>query len=427
MEPIDVKPAWGPGKRMLFRFVFSYFFLFIFPFPLYYIPGSEVVLGPYFTAWDKMVLWTGSHVFGNPLTIYPNGSGDTTYNWVEAFCRLTLSVAAALVWTLLDRKRPDYVRLHEGLRVLVRYSLAAAMISYGASKVIPVQMPVPSIDRLLQPLGDASPMGLVWTFIGASAAYSIFSGAAEMIGGLLLVTLRTTLLGALVCIGVMSNVVMLNFAYDVPVKLYSGHLLAMAFFLAAPDLRRLADALVLNRPAEPSPMIPLFRRKWLDRGAVALRTVFIGFCVWQGLHQSLERRATYSEEARAKLPLHGLWNVDEFAVDGQVRPPLVTDEQRWQRVVFDFPGQLGVFLMNDSRDRYNIEMDEAKKTFVMTKRFDFDWKTTVAYRQPAPDRLALEGTFDGRKVRVVLHRAEPPKSLLMTRGFHWINERPFNR
>jgi hypothetical protein len=201
----------------------------------------------------------------------------------------------------------------------------------------------------------------------------------------------------------------------------------MALFLAAPDLRRLADALVLNRPAEPSPVIPLFQRKWLGHGAVALRTVFIGYCVWLGLQQSLQRRATYSEEARAKLPLHGLWNVDEFAVDGQIRPPLVTDEQRWQRVVFDFPEQLGVFLMNDSRDRYNIEMDEAKRTFIMTRRFEPEKKTTVAYHQPAPDRLVLEGTFDGKKVRALLHRTEPPTFLLMTRGFHWINERPYNR
>lgn len=57
-------------------------------------------------------------------------------------------------------------------------------------------------------------MGLLWNFIGASAAYTIFTGVAEVLGGLLLVARRTALLGALVCIGVMSNVVLLNFSYD---------------------------------------------------------------------------------------------------------------------------------------------------------------------------------------------------------------------
>ena len=427
MEPIDVKPEWGAGKRMLFRFLFSYLFLFIFPFPLFYIPYVGEALGPLFELWDKGILWMGRLAFGHEIVAHPSGSGDTAYNWADFLFRLLLAVAVTLVWSLLDRKRRNYVRLHELLRVYVRFSLATAMLSYGMYKVIPSQMPAPGVDRLLQPLGDSSPMGLLWTFMGASAAYSIFTGAAEMLGGILLVTRRTTLLGALVCIGVMSNVVMLNFSYDVPVKLYSCHLLFEAVFLAAPDLRRLADALVLNRPVEPSMIGPLFRKKWLDRGAVALRTVLVGLFIWQGLQQSEKNRSMYAEESRAKAPLHGIWNVDELAIDGQVRPPLITDEQRWQRVVFDVPGQMSVFHMNDFRDRYNAEVDIKKKTFEMIDRFAPERKTTVAWHQPAPDRLTIEGTFDGRKIRALMHRTDPPEFLLLTRGFHWINETPYNR
>jgi hypothetical protein len=53
--------------------------------------------------------------------------------------------------------------------------------------------------------------------------------------------------GALVSIGVMSPVVALNFCYDVPVKLYSSHLLAMKVFLILPDLRRLLNLFVFCR------------------------------------------------------------------------------------------------------------------------------------------------------------------------------------
>jgi hypothetical protein len=427
MEPNEVRPEWGAGKRLLFRFLFSYLFLFIFPFPFFYIPYSDKILGPVLELWEKGILWTGRLAFGHETLPHPTGSGDTAHDWADFLFRLVLALVATLVWSALDRKRPNYVRLHEWLRVYVRYSLAVAMISYGAYKVIPSQMPSPAVDRLLQPLGDSSPMGLLWTFMGASAAYSIFTGAAEMLGGLLLVTRRTTLLGALVCIGVLSNVVMLNFAYDVPVKLYSSHLLLEAVFLAAPDLRRVVNALVLNRPAEPSPMRPLFRRAWLNHGAVVLRTVLVGFFLWQSLNVSSTNRALYTPEARAKAPLHGIWDVDELTIDGQVRPPLVTDEQRWQRVVFDVPGQMSVFHMNDFRDRYNVEVDAKQKTFAMTRRFEPDWKATVAYRQPAPDRLMLEGVLDGKKVRALMHRTKPPEFLLLTRGFHWINEVPYNR
>jgi len=34
-------------------------------------------------------------------------------------------------------------------------------------------------------------------------------------------------------------------------------------------------------------------------------------------------------------PFYGIWSVDEFAADGEVRPPILTDNLRWQRVIFD--------------------------------------------------------------------------------------------
>ena len=38
-------------------------------------------------------------------------------------------------------------------------------------------------------------MGLLWTFMGHSPAYSAFTGAAEALAGALLLFRRTTLLG----------------------------------------------------------------------------------------------------------------------------------------------------------------------------------------------------------------------------------------
>jgi hypothetical protein len=51
---------------------------------------------------------------------------------------------------------------------------------------------------------------------------------------------------------VLADIVALNFCYDVPVKLYSSHLLPMAVFLGTPDLRRLLNLMVWNRPTAPT-------------------------------------------------------------------------------------------------------------------------------------------------------------------------------
>jgi hypothetical protein len=220
-DPPHVTPAWSLPRRLLFRFTFVYFVLYLFPFPLDIIPYVGVIGQWYQSLWNAIVPWVGKHLFHVDITVRPNGSGDTTYNYVQVLCYLVLALVAAALWSLLDRERPHYARLHGWLRVYIRFGLASVMISYGAVKVIKSQFPNPTLDRLLQPFGDASPMGLLWTFIGASMAYSVFSGACEMLGGLLLVSRRTTILGALFSIAVLGNVVMLNFCYDVPVKLYS--------------------------------------------------------------------------------------------------------------------------------------------------------------------------------------------------------------
>jgi len=304
--------------------------------------------------------------------------------------------------------------------------LATAMISYGGSKVIKSQFPSPPIGRLLQPFGDASPMGLLWTFMGASTAYTVFAGASEMIGGLLLTVRRTALLGALVTIGVMGNVVMLNFSYDVPVKLYSAHLLAMAVFLIAPELRRLVNFFVLNRNAEPAPIQPLFQRSWLHRGALVIRTVFVIGCVVLALYQAFSSRNKYGDGA-PKSPLRGIWSVEELETDGRARPPVLTDETRWRRVVFDYPGNLSIQLMNDSRLRYNLNLDVAKGAMVLIKRDDPNAKFSFAFQQPAPNVMTLQGVLEGHKIRARLHRQEAQSFRLTSRGFHWINEYPFNR
>ena len=421
-------PVWSPATRFLFRFGFAYLLLYNFPFPLEYIPYVDAAVMPYYRLWQTLVPWVGSRLFDVDATILPNGSGDTTYGYVQVFCYLVIALLAAAVWSIFDRKRTSYPRLLEGLKIYVRFALAATMISYGAVKVIKSQFPDPSADRLLQPYGDASPMGLLWTFMGASTMYNVFSGSAEMIGGLLLTVRRTALLGALVSFGAMLNVVVLNFCYDVPVKLFSSHLVIMAVFLTLPDLRRLLDLLVLNRRVEAVQDRPFFARPWLRRGLLALRTAAVISLAVFHLNRSYETGKLYGSQA-PKGPLSGIWEVDEMSIDGRIRPPLVTDTERWRRVILGNPGQLSVQRMDDFRDRYHLAADPkgAAGTLELTRRFDPTKKSSLAYAQPKPGLLTLQGTWEGRRLQVRLHRVEAPKFLLTTRGFHWINERPFNR
>jgi hypothetical protein len=420
-------PVWGAAKRLLFRFAFAYLVLYNLPFPLNMLP-SQATSQWYDALWDAPVHWIGKHLFHVDITVRPNGSGDTTFNYVQVFCYLVLAIGVALVWTLFDRRRPSYQRLYAGLRVYVRYALAATMITYGVDKVIELQFSSPTPDRLLQTYGESSPMGLLWTFMGFSALYCFFGGAAEMLGGLLLSFRRTTLLGALVCIGVLTNVVMLNMSFDVPVKLYSSHLLAQALFLAAPDLRRLANLFLLNRAVAPAQEPPLIARPRVRKIAEALVAVLFITYVGYSLFDAYRQSKVYGTLA-PKPPYYGIWAVDEIAIDGQVRPPLLTDPDRWRRVLFPYPDMLAIQPLEGQLTYYRLKLTPATHTLTLTtgSRAKKKMQADLSYRETGPGRLELAGTFKGRKLHATLHREELSKFQLISRGFHWINEYPLNQ
>ena len=224
----------------------------------------------------------------------------------------------------------------------------------------------------------------------------------------------------------MLNVVMLNFSYDVPVKIYSTHLFLTAVVLALPDLRRLANLFLFNRQVEPVPERPLFQRRWLDRSALGLRTVFVVFVTATSLYQSHQARTLYGDAA-PKSPLYGVWTVEQIETDGQVRPALITDATRWRRVIFEYPGRMAIQSMDDSRARYSLDPKAGANVLAMSKRSDPKWSSRVSYRETSPGVMVLQGTFDGQKIRAVLRKTEVDDFLLVNRGFHWINEVPFNR
>jgi hypothetical protein len=406
-------PRWSLATRIAFRFLFPFFLLVYLPTPLDFALPS---LGESFSkSWNDVVQLIAANILGVTAAKVPTGSGDTMWDWVRVLIIVTLSAAIALVWSIVDRRAQSYPRLHAALRIYLRFALAGAMIAYGAMKVIPSQFPAPSLGRLMQTYGNSSPMGLLWTFMGASVAYNVFAGAGEMLGGLLLTMRRTTLAGALVSAAVLINIVVLNFSYDVPVKLYSSELLLTSLFLVAPDTKRLmAFFLQDHRPAG---------RKWLRVSLAVLRTAAVAVFVFVMFRQALELRRRYGTAA-PKGPMYGIWTVGELKENGVVRPPLYTDATRWRRMVFTSK-RASIQLVNEQWVRYNAADDQYG--FVLRKNEDLTYQAPFYYTSRDPKTVLVHGTMDGKKIELTLHKEPEPTFLLNTRGFHWITEFPFTR
>ena len=412
-EKLEVR--WSLVKRVAFRFVFSYFSFYFFTALVSYLPFGGSLVSKYDALWYAVVVWLEKHVLHTGLHIYlleGGGISNTAFGTILFSCYVTLAAVAAAVWSALDRKRDDYARLHQGLRLLLRWSLALTMIHYGILKLIPVQMMAPPpLGVLRTRVGELPPMRMLWVFVGSSPVYESLTGAAELLGGLLLLLPRTTLLGALVCFADMVMVVTLNFCYDVHVKLFSMHLLVMSFLLIAPDLRRLADLLIFNRRVEPAEAPRLSAYGWLDRSLQVLVVLFGLYRIGTGLQEARER---YAKFYPPRPPLYGVWSVDELVVDGK-DVPLFTDPQRWRWVTFQEPGSLSVELMIGSTRKYSLALDVKGRRMVLGK----DGQSAFSFQEPKPAVLILEGQLDGHRTRARLS-----KMPLISTGLRWIFDPP---
>jgi hypothetical protein len=284
------------------------------------------------------------------------------------------------------------------------------MIGYGFSKAFPLQMPAPFLTRLLEPYGHFSPMGVLWYSIGASFPYERFTGIVEVLGGSLLFVPRTQLAGALVLIGATFQVFMLNMTYDVPVKLFSFHLFVMSAVLLAPYAKSIGDR-VFDIGA---------RSRWaaIAQTVAGLYLVgMIGYGGWQGWQ-------TRGPNA-PKPPLYGIWTIEKMTIDGVERAPLITDDERWRRVIVQNAVSIAFWRMDDTVLQYGAKVDTAAKTIALTSGTAA--AGTLTYNQAAADRLVFDGTAGRHVVHLDTRLVDHTRFLLLSRGFHWVQEFPFNR
>lgn len=401
---------WTLGQRIAFRFLFSYFVLYSFSgTPLIAgLPFAAPLIGKYFELWQVVAIWLEKHVLhlGFEIGLEAPGINNTAFGWILMLGSLAVAAVVTLIWSVLDRRRPHYERLHQWFRLGLRLMVATSMIHYGCIKLIPSQMIAPPpLGILMRPVGDFPPYHLLWWFIGSSPNFESFIGFAELLGGVLLLVPRTTLLGALVCAGDMLVVFMLNMSYDVSVKIPSLQLLVMSLILVAPDLPRLANVFLFNRRAQPAEAPPLFARKWLHRVPHVLLFLFGLYAIRSDLAVGAQR---YKRFHPPRPPLYGVWKVEKLTVDGN-EVPLFTPE-RWRWVYFQKPGALSIELMTGAGKGYPLALDLDRKTM----KLDGDVMRLAA---PQPDVLVLDGVLEGRRTQAKLRRMA-----LIGKNFEWLGE-----
>jgi len=421
------RSAWSPLTRVFFRFASVYLLLSGCYWIFVFADKSTALLGkPYNALWRPFAQWIAMHVMHATVAVEPNFVRDTRYLYALLICFVVFSAVAAAVWSWLDRQRTEYVALNDWLRVFLRYVLAYLMLHYGLDKIFLIQFPAPGLARLTEKFGDYSPSSLMWAFIGSSAPYTAFGGLAEVLGGLLLLSRRPTTLGALIAFAVMFNVTVMDFSYDVGVKLLCLNILLMATYLVLPDARRLLNFFILNRATSPAQLEAVVLNFPASRIALLVKICVVFVLI---VPLTVREWKSYREigAGAPRPPLYGLYEVEDFSLNGTVHPPLLTDTVRWRYVILETPNVIAVKHMDDSLSQYRMGYDAAQHTIKLDAAGDVAEKSVLSVSETGAGGMTLDGTFAGNAIHTTLRRVDRSSFTLVNRGFHWISESSFVR
>ncbi|GAB2603531.1 hypothetical protein [Spirosoma areae] len=336
--PIGQRSVWTDGQKILFRIAFVFFISMS-------LPNSP--------DWYKEILafnWLHLHYrdlydvarFGSGLTIFGNKLfGSTLNGYATWIITLIFAAVVGLLWTAVARLRkkeaPNYTLLYYWLRVVVRYRAGIGIIGFGFTKLMPTQLPYPSLGVLNTNFGDLTAQKIYWLSIGIAPWYEVFTGVVEVLAGALLFFRVTTFWGAMLLFGALADIVYVNFAYDGGVHGYSSYFVLLAGFLLIYYIKDIYNLLIRERPTIPNYFAPVFTG-WQQSVRIGLKTATIGiflvFLFW--LQYINFRYDPYKQPAQKGLKeLRGNYAVTEFRLNGKELPYSPTDSVRWQEATFE--------------------------------------------------------------------------------------------
>ena len=420
-ETVAVR-GWSAAARVGFRFVFCYFVQFAFfsghktvveKIPLVGHRMQELLARPYVLA----AQWLGVHVFhltGAAAVPHFSGFADRALDWIAAGLMVAIAVVATTVWTVVDRRRVEYADLMAWLRFGLRLTLAIAMLWYGSIKLFPMQVEPPSLAVLHEPVGNMSPMTILWTLLGTNPAYERLCGALETLCALLLLFRRTALMGSLLSLVVMSNVVLFNYFFDVPVKLYATNLLLIAVVLIAPDVRAMFDFFLSRKACVPRSLwVPPVKRRSFKIATLLIELGLVLVMIKPFFSHEGYSRAAAAERNPSKLV--GQWHLESGSLT-------TNDGAAMTDLFFEPTGRATVRGANDVLwgSGFYDEKNVSLPTY-LGAGVDYEIRASDA------TNLALMPK-DAKNPELLLKRVEIPLHYrIYDRGFHLVSEWGFEQ
>lgn len=407
-------------------FLNKFFSLWAIIYVLTYILTSQfspVISWPFL---QDVVIWFGKAFLhlADLHKIKFTGSGDTTFDYVLILFDVVFSFILALIILIADRKRKSYRNAYLFTIVIARYYVAYTMLVYGFIKIFHGQFGPLGFHTMEEKFGYMSPMRVLWSFMQASHAYSFFGGLMEVIGGTLLLFRKTKTFGALFSMTVMINVAVLNFTYDVPVKIFSTHIVLLCFFILSYEWSKLNNFFIAHKIEVLNYDKIRVRKKWIKIVLISFKVLLLAWAFYTLFVARLFMRA------QGTVPLEGSYTTQTFIRNNDTLPAGTGDTTRWTKVFINYANSLVAQRGDSLYSGFASNIDTIAKKIILKKHSPHGSTTddyAVFTYQLQGDTLMLEGNMQSDSIRMTFIRKQMKDYPLVKRGFHWINEYPYNR
>jgi hypothetical protein len=386
-------------------YISVYFILYILPFPFYRIP----------TIYENTIVWFGKTILGlDFIRQVTTGSGDTIFDYVEIVLLLLMTFLVSIIILFFNESIRNKIIIFS--ITYSRYFLVFMLFTYGFYKFGSGQFPTPSLFRLEQKVGDMSPMGMLFVFMGSSKMYAVFSAVCQLISGFMLLYKRTVVLGALLAFGVMLNISVLNFSYDVPLKLLSTHLALISLFIIHKNFKAIF-VFFSGYPSQITFYTLNFKSKQLK---IILKTLILSYILYLTLISSLFR--IFSSKQSATKEIDGIYSLELAPI---VKDSLYSDF-KWKKIIIDI-GYAKIYSETDTLWYSDVILDKDKKT-ILFKAYDTTLTDVkVNFEFDIDNKLELI-EIGGYKKRIgKFNKTTNTDYELIKHNFNWTNEFPYNK
>jgi hypothetical protein len=403
-------------KRGFVKQVASFFALFCVVFIPFPFNISKVQLWITESIFGDLIGFVSSTIFGRPLTDTGVHS-DTIAMYVLVLLLFVIAVIVSLVLLQIKKWALYRDKVFAFIYRLLCYYLVLQLLKYGLDKIFKNQFYLPEPNTLYTPMGRIPKDLLYWSSMGTSHFYNIFLGWLETLAALFILIKRTRLVGLLLSLFIMTNVVAVNFGFDISVKLFSLLLVFLSLYLLAPYIKNLYQFFftqqAVTRKPGPAEAVLIQNRflssclKWFVAGIIFLEAFY-----------PFIRSGNLNGDKAIRPYLHGAYEVTQYIAGSDTLEPTSFPAKRF------FIHRDSYMIFQDREDGmtdYKLSYDQDKSEYLLT---DYQLhKTSIHFNYNKADSvLTLQYSNGGKAYQLAGKALDWRKLPAVRNSFHWTVE-----